>query len=133
MTIRDISLGADGALYGQVVDANGAATAGKTVVVRRSDGWEAEALSDATGQFRVPELRGGVYAIAAGGPAHVCRVWSHGAAPPAAGDELLVVGGDQAVRANLACNWKNPWLWAGVIAAAVAIPIIINALDDDAS
>jgi len=97
--INDVSLGAKGELTGFVLDGQGKAVAGSRVIVRLGRKNVAETTTDATGQFRVEGLRGGVYQIVHADGVSLFRLWKNGTAPRSAKlNALLITGKQQVVR-----------------------------------
>jgi hypothetical protein len=145
----DVALDAEGTLHGQVVDVQGNPQSKTAVAVRHRGREVARTVSDESGRFRLSGLRGGLHEIVVGQSATVCRAWAPNTAPPSARPAALVVLGDQQVLgqcgpqgcapqscAPRACNrlkcWlANPLVIAGIIAAAVAIPVAIHNCDHD--
>jgi hypothetical protein len=150
---RDVALQSGGVLLGQVVDAQGAPLAKSSVSIRVAGKEAARALTDQSGKFAVPNLKGGVYEVASVGHADIYRCWAPGTAPPAAQHGLMLVSNNDLIRAQncgsgVACGsgvgcgsgcgaggggllgWmaNHPVITAGAIGAAIAIPL---ALDDD--
>jgi hypothetical protein len=138
-TVTDVALGSGGTLDGQVVDAQGKPLAGTEVAIRHLASEAARTVSDASGRFRVTGLRGGAYEIVAGPRSTVCRLWAAQTAPPSARPAALVVVGDEHVLGQcyprtcnrLKCWLANPWVIAGIIATAVAIPVALHNCKDD--
>jgi hypothetical protein len=133
--IRDIALQAGGALRGQVVDAQGNPCAQVAVrVVRASDQAPlAVVTSDAQGRFAVSGLTGGVYRVETPAGAAIYRVWAPNTAPPSATASALLIQGDSMVRGNLGGLGWFGWTLIGLgVAAAIAIPLVLDD-DDDAS
>jgi hypothetical protein len=144
--VPDVALDAGGALRGQVVDAHGNPLSRTPVAIRHFDREVARTISDASGNFRVTGLRGGVYGIVVGRTATVCRLWVPNTAPPSARPAaLIVVGGEQLLAQGgcgfggcdpccppartsdrLKCWLANPLVIAGIIVTAVAIPVAIH-------
>lgn len=135
----DVVLHEGGLLIGQVVDAQGAAQALATVTLANHEGEIARVRADQEGKFSVPGLQGGVYRIASRGQESFYRVWAPNTAPPIAQQGVTLVVGQDVVRGQYGyspgpftsiAQWiaDHPIITAGVIAAAIAIPI---ALDDD--
>jgi len=140
----DIVLQDDGALVGRIVDAQGLAVANTPVSVQTGGKEVARVLTDETGRFRVAELKGGVYQVASTGHQGVYRLWAPRTAPPAAAKGLSIVSqptdvvrgqygpppgpGSPFARVG---QWvaEHPIITAGVVAAAIAIPLVLN--DDD--
>ncbi len=135
VTARDVALGAGGTLRGQVVDGQGVAQAAARVAVVKDNQLVTLANTDKAGEFTVSNLSGGVYQIATEKGAGVYRLWAPRTAPPAASDSALVVANGEVVRGNFDGSWlgflANPWVLAGLVAAAIAIPLALD--DDDAS
>jgi hypothetical protein len=130
----DVALGAGGRLVGQAVDAAGRPLAAAPVILQQADREVAATTADQQGRFAVRGLRGGTYRIAAGEAQGVYRLWAPGTAPPSARPAALVVAGDadrvlgQAGPHGPLAYWFccNPWILAGLVAAAIAIPVAIH-------
>jgi hypothetical protein len=124
------------ALTGQVLDQQGAALPNVPVALYGDGQKLAEANTDRDGNFAFNKLRGGVYQMTAAGGVGVYRVWTPGTAPPSAQPGALVVAGTDLARGQ--CHplrhtkgrlmfWLcHPCVIAGVVAAAVAIPVAIH-------
>jgi hypothetical protein len=138
----DVALRSGGMLVGQVVDAQGAVQAGKLVSIQYGEQEVARTTTDANGVFAAQGLRGGQYHVVAdNGDGHF-RLWADNTAPPAATDSVVVVADPNVVRgqwsmpgAQYGAGWLNwvrshPYITAGIVAAAVAIPLAL-ADDDD--
>jgi hypothetical protein len=150
---QDIALQAGGMLLGQVVDVQGAAMAGSPVSLRIAGQEVARVVADASGQFAVPNLRGGMYQVAAAGRIETYRFWAPQTAPPVAQPGLVFVSHGDLVRGQncgsgvcggvgygAGCRgcggggllgWMRdrPVLAAAAIGAAIAIPLAVS--DDD--
>ena len=131
--VNDVALGTNGSLTGQVVDGQGHPQADADVGVWQSDNRIASAKSDVNGNFVVTGLRSGVHQVSAGQGVSVYRFWAPNTAPPSAGQQAMVVSDQNVVRGNggFIAFVTNPWVLAGVVAAAIAIPIALN--NDDKS
>jgi len=147
--VVDVALDSGGGLNGQAVTAQGQPLANSPVTL--DDGarqWQA--TTDAAGQFRFDDVRGGSYRIQSGNQVQLCRAWKPGTAPPAANQAVMVVDGQPTVLGQycgspVGCGtpvcggmsdckefFSNPFVIGGIVAAAIAIPIAIhNANDDD--
>ena len=126
--IADVQLRDGGVLVGQFVDAQGAPVQGMPVSLRQNDREVANTLTDASGYYTVSNLQGGIYQVASPNGSAAYRLWSPGTAPPAAQQGALLVVGDEVVRGQYGM-WgflTNPWVVAGLIAAAIAIPIAVS-------
>ena len=132
--VPDVALDAGGTLHGQVVDAQGNPVGKTAVAVRHGRREVARAVSDESGRFRLGGLHGGLYEIAVGQRATVCRLWVPNTAPPSAKPAALVVLGDEQVLGQcspqtcnrLKCWLANPLVIAGIVAVAVGIPVAIH-------
>jgi len=125
----DVALWADGSLRGQTVDAQGKPVPTARVSLRQDDREVATVLTDRNGQFLVPGLRAGTYRLVAGQASMMCRLWQPRMAPPSATPAALVVVDGRQVLAQhgpLGYWLTNPWVVAGLVAAAVAIPVAIH-------
>jgi len=65
-------------------------------------------------------------------------LWAPGTAPPSARDGLLVVSEEPVVRGQDARGFgrlrrlvQNPWVISSLVGAAIAIPIAVDAHNDD--
>ncbi|MCA9234375.1 MAG: carboxypeptidase regulatory-like domain-containing protein [Planctomycetales bacterium] len=143
----DVALAAGGELVGQLVDAQGAPLANAPVSIQSQGREVVQATTDAQGQFRITGLKGGVYEIVAPGHYQAYRFWAPRTAPPAATAGVLMVADGDLARAQYgagapcapckpgpfgtAMGWvaQHPLLTAGIVAAAIAIPLAID--DDD--
>lgn len=130
--VVDVRLDERGAVRGILFDMAGQPLAGRPVVLRQTSGTMCSTETDAAGRFELRGVSGGVHCLVAGDRSVTCRVWTHGAAPPAATDQLTVVAGPPLVRGQqpFYAIFQNPLFIGLVIAAAIAIPI---ALHDDGS
>lgn len=137
---HDVVLQEGGVLVGHVIDAEGSALV-KTEVTLENQGQEVLRLqTDASGNFSVNGMQGGVYKVASRGHENVVRVWAPNTAPPAAQQALTMVVGNDVVRAQYGnspgpftsiAQWvaEHPIMTAGLVAAGIAIPIAVD--DDD--
>jgi len=152
---QDVTLHPGGVLLGQAVDTQGGALMNTSVVLKSGSKEVARVQTDRAGKFAVQGLQGGVYEVDSVGQRSVYRLWAPNTAPPAAQKGVMLVSGNSFVRGQGcgcgvvdcggACGagvsggtmqgigaWlaQHPFLTAGTIAAAIAIPL---ALDDDDS
>lgn len=129
--IADVALGAGGSLQGQVVDTAGQPVSGTEVQAITGGQTVGKTTTDQEGKFYLTGLRGGLYQVSvADNRGVVVRAWSEGTAPPAARPAVLMVQGDTTVRGGFQML-ANPWVLAGIAAAAIIIPLALD--DDDAS
>lgn len=142
--IRDVALQPGGVLHGQVLNEQAAVQAKSKVAVVHKGKPLTVTETDKDGRFVLTGLEPGVYELhlAQGGGAY--RLWAPQTAPPVAQQSVLLVEEGQVVRglggggdvksvkdSGGHFGWlANPWVLAGIVAAAIAIPL---ALDDDAS
>jgi hypothetical protein len=154
--VIDVALTGGGLLIGQVVDTQGAPLSKVPVSLRTRDGEVGNTRTDASGRFAFRGLRGGVYQAVAAGDQVTFRLWAPGTAPPPSQQGLLLIAGRQTVRGQcyeqgcgecvescapagapgcgkMACCLANPWIVAGIIATAVAVPVAIHNADGPSS
>ncbi len=127
--VTDVELRQGGILLGQVVDPQGMPLAKVSVSLQDQAREIARAKTDANGYFAVRGLRGGVYQIVAAEGHGAFRLWTPGHAPPTSHKGALVVAGRQAVRGQCGVLnfWlSNPWVVAGIVATAVAVPVAVH-------
>lgn len=101
---RDVELHEGGVLLGQMLNAQGVATAGATVVLQTAGKEVARVLTDKDGRFRVAGLKGGVHLVATAGQQGVYRLWAPRTAPPAAQRGLMLVSSTDVVRGQCGCG-----------------------------
>jgi hypothetical protein len=114
---------------------------GTAVLVQVNGQTAAATTTDAHGVFAVNGLRGGVHQVVVGDSMQNCRLWATGTAPPQAVPHLRFIPGQgDIVRGqwgpppsyNTMVSWAtNPWVIGGVVATAIAVPVILNNVDDD--
>jgi hypothetical protein len=135
--VIDVSLQTGGVLRGVVVDQQGALLNKTDVKVWQKDRQVAATQTDEQGRFVVSSLRGGVYQISAAGGQGMYRVWTANTAPPVAQPGAMVVAGQDLVRGQASSPvlrfFTNPWVLAGLVGAAIAIPIALSNDDDSSS
>jgi hypothetical protein len=134
----DVALGPGGVLAGQVVDEQGAAQAGVPVVIQQGQQPVVRTATNDQGQFYAQGLRGGQHQIVTPGGQVAYRFWAANTAPPAAQNTAVVVASSDVARGQWCCGpggawlgWvrAHPYITAGVIGAAIAIPLAVA--DDD--
>jgi hypothetical protein len=134
--IRDVALAGSGEFRGQVLDIQGQPRPQVPVLVSRQGEAVVRTETDQQGRFAVHGVNGGIYEVQTPAGTGVYRVWSPGTAPPSAVSEAMIVPDEALIRAQSrggqALSWlANPWVLAGLVAAAIAIPLALD--DDDAS
>jgi hypothetical protein len=134
----DVALRTGGLLVGQVVDQQGVAKAGTPVSVQFAGKEVVNTTTDANGVFAAKGLRGGQYQLVTPQGGSVCRLWAADTAPPSARPAALVVSGNEVVRGQGGpggawVGWvkSHPYITAGTVAAAIAIPLALASNDDD--
>ena len=134
--IVDLTLHEGDTLVGQVVNSQGTPLAKLPISLRGVAGELSAGQTNATGHFAFKGLSSGVYELAIPAGSAMYRVWSPAIAPPAAQPAALMVAGEDTVRGQGSCDpcsgcigflGKHPLLTAGLIAAAIAIPIAVTA------
>jgi len=136
----DVALRAGGMLVGQVVDQQGIAQPNHVVSIRFGEQEVVRTTTDHNGVFAAQGLRGGQYELVTDDGLGVYRLWAEETAPPAASDSVVLVSGQEVVRGQwhggYGAGWLNwirshPYITAGIVAAAVAIPVAVASQDDD--
>jgi hypothetical protein len=144
----DVALREGGVLLGQVVNQQGQAMANANVSIRYANHEVVRTTTDVNGVFAAKGLRGGQYDILTDEGIRTCRLWAADTAPPAARPAALLVSGENVVRGQgmmgyghgmghghgMVNGWvtwmkAHPYLTAGTVAAAIAVPLAF--IDDD--
>lgn len=139
VAVTDVTLGPAGVLMGQVLHGAGQPAEGMLVVLRQNGRQVATTHTDDQGNFTIGSLRGGVHELAAGDSIGCYRFWSAGSAPPAAKQSVLVVADSTLVRGQGSTRgpvmrfFTNPWVVAGMVATAIAVPIAIVSSNSSSS
>ena len=128
--IRDVALQPGGVLHGQVVNEQAAAQRQTKIAVVHKGKPLTVTETDSEGRFVLTGLEPGIYELhlAEGGGAY--RAWAPRTAPPAAEQGVLLVQDGRVVRGmhqGGGFGWlANPWVLAGIVAAAIAIPLALS-------
>jgi hypothetical protein len=144
--VTDVALRDGGLLIGQVVNPQGVAMEAVAVSVRY-DGQElVNTKTGKDGYFAVKGLRGGVHQIITTQGHGVYRLWTVGTAPPVAQEGALLVADGRVVagqqqdpqqqpqqeyyeedtqHGHLKAFLSNPLVVAGIVATAVAVPVVV--------
>ena len=146
-TCVDVVLAPGGVLRGQVQTGQAAPCGAMELVLIQVGKESARTTTDRHGEFQLSGVRGGAYAVSAGGATMDVRLWAEGIAPPSARDALLVITRDDVLSGQSPAAspgqgldvtrgqdpggtfWRtvtNPWVSAGLIGAAIAVPIALN-------
>jgi hypothetical protein len=149
--MQDVRLDRHQKLSGQLVDAQNRVVAGADVHLCSKDQVLSRSVTDASGCFEFGDLRAGVYQVLAPGTGGIYRVWQARSAPPSARPRILMVQGPVVRGQGMVCEPTNgmpgvgaglydgslmrtlssPWVFAGLVGAAIAIPIAVANDDDD--
>lgn len=131
-TSIDVVTSPEGFFWGRVVDPQGIGLAGQRLGLMQGSRQVAMLTTDGQGYFAV-KASTGVYGMVLGGQAYVCRVWSPGAAPPAARQAVLLVIGQRTVRGQGLYERmaQRPFLTYACIAAVITVPIAVLGNDKD--
>ena len=130
--VVDVALSDGGTLHGQVVDPQGNPLSRTAVSIQQFDREVATTVTDPSGRFRAAGLRGGMYRIVAGQAMGTYRLWAPNTAPASARPAaLLIPNGVEVVRGQALQLLRNPWVIAGIVAVAVAVPVAIHNADAD--
>jgi hypothetical protein len=140
---QDVALGEGGLLVGHVLNQEGVAQSNVSVAVHMGEHEIVRSTTDQNGVFAAQGLRGGQVTISSDQGYRVCRLWTAGTAPPSAEPNAIIVQEGAIVRGQWGygghqgashpwLHWmkKHPYVTAGVVAGAIAIPIAF-ADDDD--
>jgi hypothetical protein len=133
---NDIALRDGGLLVGQVLDAQGVVKANSPVSIRFANHEVVRTTTDKNGVFAAKGLRGGEYQLMTQEGISTCRLWAADTAPPSARPAALVVSGEVVRGQGPVGNWvtwmkAHPYITAGTIATAIAVPVILANTDDD--
>ena len=131
----DVALEEGNILRGFVVDSAGQASEEVNVLLFHQQQLVASGISGERGEFAIANVRGGFYQIAAGDQVRSLRCWAFNTAPPTAKHTALLQI-DDVQRGQIhpaSCALANPWVIAGIAAAAIAIPITLKSHRDDRS
>jgi len=125
----DVVLAPGGVFQGQVIDTNGRPCEGLPVSLAQQSELTATTTTGTSGQFAIGGVRMGLSVVKAGQTQTIYRVWSRDTAPPSARDAAMVLTGPPAVRGQqgpIGYWLSNPFVIAGIAAAAVAIPVVLH-------
>jgi hypothetical protein len=125
--IVDVALDSRQQLHGQLLSRSGEPVSGARIGLQQRGELLSQTTTDAEGRFQFIVARGGVYELADDGQITHVRLWTAHAAPPNSIRQLVVAQGDvlRGQSGRIPYTQVNPWLVAGVIAVAVAIPVVL--------
>ena len=126
--VEDIALQDGGLLVGQVVNTQGTPLPKVQVTLQSGDRQLGTNTTNDAGYFGFRGLGNGVYQVTAANGHGTYRLWTNGTAPPSANPGALIVAGKNTVRGQMGLRnfLANPWVIAGIIATAVAIPVALH-------
>ncbi|REK25704.1 MAG: carboxypeptidase regulatory-like domain-containing protein [Planctomycetota bacterium] len=140
--VVDIELATGGILRGRVVDARGVPQVDAEVTLAQQQRTIASTRSGADGQFTMSNLKGGTYHAVTQHGVSVFRLWAHETAPPRAPSSVMLVSDASIVagqhaplklpHAPLKVWLADPFVIAGIVAIATAVPIAVaNSRDSE--
>lgn len=133
LQIHDVRLSDKNELKGVVVTSQGK-TLQKISVALQADGKTVQkTTTDQDGRFSFTVDKGGSFQIVTSEGIVGCRAWTAKAAPPVAANQILIVHGSvvRGQRPIRELFRSDPIFAAGVLAAAIAIPIAIHESQSD--
>ncbi|MBX3443350.1 MAG: carboxypeptidase regulatory-like domain-containing protein [Planctomyces sp.] len=121
----DVVLTSAGELRGRVITAEGQAVDGAAVSLQQNGKTVGRATTTESGDFRLENVRGGVYQVSAGQSSRVVRAWTEESAPPAARPTTTLVQGNL-VRGQDEWDYfeTDEMVIAGIATAALIVGII---------
>ena len=137
--VKDVALGPDGLLRGQIMQTpTGDEETPVEILLYQNQQPIAQIACDAKGQFCSGPIPTGMFALVVSnhlgiGSPVMLRIWAHGTAPPSAVETIILSNGvDPIYRGQL--DWpslrstlfRNHWVTAVAIGAAIAIPIAVT-------
>jgi len=132
-TAKDVALDDGGFLQGVVVDETGAPQSGVLVYIVNGGAIVGSTGTQATGEFQLKLDRGGQYNLLVGNRALQLRCWAASTAPPSAPERMMITV-DDVYRGQIhpaACGLGNAWVIAGLVTAAIVIPVVLHNNRDD--
>ena len=134
LTTRDVALDDGGFLNGVVVDDAGVPQSDVLLYIVGDGAYAGSTSTNAAGEFQLGLDRGGQYNLLVGnGVVMPLRCWAAKTAPPSAQQRLLI-SVDEVFRGQVhpaACGLGNAWVIAGLITAAIVIPVALHNNRDD--
>jgi hypothetical protein len=128
--VGDIRLAKNDTFVGQVVNAKGTPQENVEVQIMSEGKRLASAKTTSEGYFAFSGVRSGVYTVGTDQGQALYRVWNKDIAPPAAKPGALLVSDSEVVRGQTNFGFGgflgSPLVVAGIVAAAVAIPVAVH-------
>lgn len=127
--IDDVKLHKNGSLYGVVLTSALKPASNSFVTIQQGKKVLARTKTNEKGGFGFAGLNSGVYQLVSPEGYQTVRVWNGKVAPPSASPQAVLV--NDTVRAQMGMQGlkvflSNPFVIAGIIATAVAIPVAIH-------
>jgi hypothetical protein len=117
--VIDVALNAEGSLEGKVISSSKSAVNGTEVVVYQGSKEIVRTVTNKEGEFKVNNLKNGVYTVTADKGMGEVRVWETAYAPPAAEQNVVLMSGQRIVRGqNGTPNWVPLVFTTGLIGGA---------------
>ena len=137
--VKDVALGPDGLLHGQIIDAApGNEENPVEIILYQNQQLVAQVACDAKGRFCSEPIPTGMYTVVVSnhlgiGPSVMVRIWAHGTAPPSAVESMVLSRAEYPIYRGQ-FDWpsirsvlfRNHWVTAAAIGAAIAIPIAVT-------
>ncbi len=124
--VVDVALDANQLLHGQLLDGSAVPAKGHVTLLK---GGQLLAAADAAddGNFALRVPQGGTYQLATADSTTTIRVWTQCAAPPHSQQRMVLVQGGvlRGQQGAMPFSSISPWVIAGVVAAAIGVPIIL--------
>ena len=126
--VLDVALDAEQMLHGQVVNPSAVAVQQGQALLLRDGVTIGLVQADLEGRFAIRLTQGGLYQMATDHEVVSFRAWTAGAAPPRAQRAIVLTAGDvtRGQQGQIPFVRHSPWVIVGVVAAAVAIPIVLH-------
>lgn len=141
VTIKNVELNKDGRVTARLIATDGQPLAGKSVEVRTSND-KRRTITGQDGRFTIVSSVIGTCTVTVDSEAYVCRLWSHGTAPPKSLKSIGIVHGRKtAIRAQgdepgfgyIGRLSRRQLLGLGLVAGAIVAVVIAVENDDDGS
>jgi hypothetical protein len=126
--ITDVAMDEHQVVHGRVLNDSSAPIPGAGIEVFQGAKQVGQVMADECGQFQWKCAGGGTYHLLTNGQVTTVRIWTAAAAPPHSVKHVALVPGQVArgQSGTFPYTQVNPWVVAGVVAAAVAIPVVLH-------